>query len=172
VFDSTVTISTWFFILLLLAAGYAVIMSALIPSVRWFFRRRLNKAVDKLNTSLQIKVRPFQRTKRQVLIDQLMFDQDILASTDGLVSKPGYGTAVEAVVNQLPFVFTSRGNFPDEAVIIDWLQRKGRCQHISQHAWSAGEFGNHLQQLSEQPKKPEVVADGATVAAEIIRDYL
>ncbi|MDD9890546.1 MAG: 1-acyl-sn-glycerol-3-phosphate acyltransferase [Gammaproteobacteria bacterium] len=78
-FSSTTTIPSWFFVLLLLITIYAVVMSALIPSVRWYFRRRLNKAVDKLNTSLQIKVRPFQRTKRQVLIDQLLFDQDILA---------------------------------------------------------------------------------------------
>lgn len=51
----------------------------LFPGVRWFIRRRLNRAVDKLNSSLQIKIRPLQRTKRQVLIDQLMFDQEIIA---------------------------------------------------------------------------------------------
>ncbi len=78
-FTSSVSLPTWFFIILLLAASYAVIMSVLFPSVRWFFRRRLNKAVDKLNTNLQIKVRPLQQTKRQVLIDQLMFDQEIIA---------------------------------------------------------------------------------------------
>ena len=59
-------------------------MSVLFPSVRWYLRRRLNKAVDKLNASLQIKVRPLQRTKRQVLIDQLMFDQEIIALIEEL----------------------------------------------------------------------------------------
>ena len=54
-------------------------MSVLFPSVRWFFRRRLNRAVDKLNTRLHIAIRPLQSTKRQVLIDQLIFDQDILS---------------------------------------------------------------------------------------------
>lgn len=63
----------------MLAAGYAVVMSVLFPSVRWFFRRRLNRAVDRLNSSLQIEIRPLQSTKRQVLIDQLIFDQDILS---------------------------------------------------------------------------------------------
>jgi len=47
--------------------------------VRWFFRRRLNRAVDKLNARLHIAIRPLQSTKRQVLIDQLIFDQDILS---------------------------------------------------------------------------------------------
>jgi glycerol-3-phosphate O-acyltransferase len=54
-------------------------MSVLFPSVRWYLRRRLNRTVDKLNSSLQIKIRPLQRSKRQILIDQLIFDREILA---------------------------------------------------------------------------------------------
>jgi glycerol-3-phosphate O-acyltransferase len=79
VFTSSVSLPVWIFILLLLAAGYAVVVSVLFPSVRWFLRRRLNKAVDKLNASLQIEIRPLQQTRRQVLIDQLMFDPEIIA---------------------------------------------------------------------------------------------
>jgi glycerol-3-phosphate O-acyltransferase len=79
VLTSSVSVPAWIFILLLLAAGYAAVMSVLFPSVRWFLRRRLNRAVDKLNASLRIEIRPLQRTKRQVLIDQLMFDREIIA---------------------------------------------------------------------------------------------
>ena len=78
-FDSSVSIPTLFFFFLILAAGYALVMSVFFPSVRWFFRRRLNRAVNKLNTTLHIAIRPLQSTKRQVLIDQLIFDQDILS---------------------------------------------------------------------------------------------
>ncbi|MCH7815625.1 MAG: 1-acyl-sn-glycerol-3-phosphate acyltransferase [Proteobacteria bacterium] len=78
-FSSSVSLPTWFFIVLLLVAGYAVVSSVLFPTARWYVRRRLNKAVDKLNASLQIKIRPLQQTKRQVLIDQLMFDQEVIA---------------------------------------------------------------------------------------------
>ena len=75
---SSVTLPLWSFILLLIAAVYAVLVSVLFPGVRWFIRRRLNKALDRLNANLQIKIRPFQRTKRQILIEQLMFDQQVL----------------------------------------------------------------------------------------------
>jgi len=75
---STVTLPSWIFLLLLLAASYAIVMSVLFPSVRWYLRRRLNRTVDKLNSSLQIKIRPLQRSKRQILIDQLMFDREII----------------------------------------------------------------------------------------------
>ena len=78
-FTSSISLPTWFFLILLLVASYAVVVSVLFPSVRWYLRRRLNRAVDKLNASLQIKIRPLQRTKRQVLIDQLMFDQEVIA---------------------------------------------------------------------------------------------
>ncbi|MCH1601026.1 MAG: hypothetical protein L7S70_11720, partial [Pseudomonadales bacterium] len=78
-FSTSVTLPTWIFLLMLVASLYAAVMSILFPGVRWYLSRRLNKAVQKLNTNLQIKIRPLQQTKRQVLIDQLMFDQDILA---------------------------------------------------------------------------------------------
>lgn len=75
---ATVNVPTWLFLLLLLATAYSVVMSILYPGMRWFLRRRLNRAVDKLNSSLRIKIKPLQRTKREVLIDQLIFDQEIL----------------------------------------------------------------------------------------------
>jgi glycerol-3-phosphate O-acyltransferase len=79
VFSSSVSLPTWVFILLLVAASYAVVVSILFPGVRWFLRRRVNRLVDKLNTSLLIKIRPLQQTKRQVLIDRLMFDSEVVA---------------------------------------------------------------------------------------------
>ncbi|MDA1369625.1 MAG: 1-acyl-sn-glycerol-3-phosphate acyltransferase [Proteobacteria bacterium] len=86
-FESYISIPTWVFLLLLAVATYAAVMSVLFPSVRWYLRRRLNTAVDKLNASLQIKVKPLQRTKRQVLIDQLMFDQEIIALIEQLAQQ-------------------------------------------------------------------------------------
>jgi glycerol-3-phosphate O-acyltransferase len=81
-FEQTVSVPGWLYLLLLLAAAYAVIVSILFPSVRWFVQRRLNRAVAKLNTSLSIKIKPFQQTKRQVLIDQLVFDPEVVAVID------------------------------------------------------------------------------------------
>ncbi|MDP3517389.1 MAG: 1-acyl-sn-glycerol-3-phosphate acyltransferase [Pseudohongiella sp.] len=86
-FDSTITLPVWFFILLLVAATYAILMSVLFPSVRWYVRRRLNRAVDRLNTNLQIRIRPLQRTRRQVLIDQLMFDQEVIAMIEQMAQQ-------------------------------------------------------------------------------------
>ena len=55
-----------------------LINKLLIPSVRWFFRKKLNKAINELNQRLNIKLRPFQLTKRQVLLDRLVHDSQVL----------------------------------------------------------------------------------------------
>lgn len=69
-----ITISIWLFVLLVVIAVTAVLDRVLIPSTRWFLRRRINRVIDEIGTRLDIEIRPFQLTKRQVLIDRLAFD--------------------------------------------------------------------------------------------------
>ena len=69
-----ITISFWVFLLLLAIALVAILDRVLIPSTRWFLRRRINRVIDEIGTRLDIEIRPFQLTKRQVLIDRLAFD--------------------------------------------------------------------------------------------------
>ena len=78
--SASVTISTWFFLLLAVLAILAVLDRILIPSTRWFLRRRINRVIDEIGTRLSIKLRPFQLTKRQVLIDRLVYDPQVLAA--------------------------------------------------------------------------------------------
>ncbi len=73
-----ISISIWFFILLLIIAGLAVLDRILIPSSRWFVRRRINRVIDEIGTRLNIEIRPFQLTKRQVLIDRLVYDPKVV----------------------------------------------------------------------------------------------
>jgi glycerol-3-phosphate O-acyltransferase len=72
----------WLLVILIIATTYAVIGSLLFPGTRWYVRRRLNRSIEKLNSRLQIKIRPFQRTRRQVLIDRLIFDSEVVESIE------------------------------------------------------------------------------------------
>jgi len=76
--SSQITISTWLFVLLAVIAIAAVLDRILIPSTRWFLRRRINRVIDEIGTRLDIQIRPFQLTKRQVLIDRLAYDPAIV----------------------------------------------------------------------------------------------
>lgn len=78
--NGTITISIWLFILLVGVFLLAVLDRILIPSTRWFLRRRINRVLDDIGTRLSIEIRPFQLTKRQVLIDRLAYDPKVLSA--------------------------------------------------------------------------------------------
>ena len=60
---------------------WAILDRLLFPSLRWLFRRRVNRVIDELNTHLlRLQIHPFQRTKRQVLIDRLTYDPQVMES--------------------------------------------------------------------------------------------
>lgn len=71
---TNVTLPLWLVLLLGLLAAWATLDRLLMPSVRWFVRRSTNRLLDEINARLRIAIPPFQRTKRQVLIDRLMYD--------------------------------------------------------------------------------------------------
>ena len=73
-----ITLSLWLFFLLVLIAAIAILDRILIPSTRWFLRRRINRVIDEIGTRLDIEIRPFQLTKRQILIDRLAYDPSVL----------------------------------------------------------------------------------------------
>jgi glycerol-3-phosphate O-acyltransferase len=64
--------------LLIIITIWAALERILIPSTRWFLRRRINRVIDEISTRLDIEIRPFQLTKRQVLIDRLIYDPKLI----------------------------------------------------------------------------------------------
>jgi glycerol-3-phosphate O-acyltransferase len=79
---SDVTLPLWVFIVIGVLAGLAFLDRMLIPSVRWALRRRANKAIGELNTRLRLQIKPFKLTKRQVLMDRLVYDPEVLHAVD------------------------------------------------------------------------------------------
>jgi glycerol-3-phosphate O-acyltransferase len=75
---NSITMPAWVFIILLLFAGVMVLDRLLMPSLRWMLRRRVKKVMDEVSSRLHIAIRPFQLTRRQGLIDQLVFDDQVI----------------------------------------------------------------------------------------------
>ncbi|MEK7735418.1 MAG: glycerol-3-phosphate acyltransferase, partial [Pseudomonadota bacterium] len=73
-----VTLPLWLFLLILVLAAWATLARLLVPGVRWWLRRRINRVIDEVNTRLDISIRPFQLTKRAVLIDRLVYDPKVI----------------------------------------------------------------------------------------------
>jgi len=76
------TLPLWIVVVLAALAIIAVLDRLLVPSVRWALRRRANRAIDKMNTRLSMQIQPFKLTKRQVLIDQLVYDPEVLYAVE------------------------------------------------------------------------------------------
>ena len=76
--ESTITLPIWLFLLLLATAVLLILERVLLPGFRWYLRRRLNRVIEEVNTRLDIEIRPFQLTRKQVLVDQLVFDEKVV----------------------------------------------------------------------------------------------
>lgn len=73
-----ISIPLWFLVLLVAFAVWSLLDRVLFPGFRWVLRKRVNRVIDEINTRLDIEIRPFQLTKRQVLIDRLAYDPKVL----------------------------------------------------------------------------------------------
>jgi glycerol-3-phosphate O-acyltransferase len=80
--NSHVELPLWLLLVLLLLAGWAALDRLLVPGVRWYLRRRVNRVIDELNTRLKIRIQPFQRTRRQVLVDRLLYDPQVVQAVE------------------------------------------------------------------------------------------
>ena len=66
---------------LTLIVGFAAVTFAshfLFPSVRWFFRKRAERAVAELNKRLKRPIEPFKLMKRQDQVIRLVYDPQVM----------------------------------------------------------------------------------------------
>ena len=84
-----VTLPLWLFLLLAALSAWALLDRLLVPGVRWFLRQRANRVIEEVNARLRLEIRPFQRTKRQVLVDRLMYDPKVLETAEAYSREQG-----------------------------------------------------------------------------------
>ena len=63
-----------------------------------------------------------------------------LASVDVVMTKPGYGTILEAVALGLPVIYVRRYNFADEAPLVKYLHDYGRGHELSRGDFASGNW--------------------------------
>lgn len=90
---------------------------------------------------------------------------DMLASVDALVTKPGYGSFVEAARAGVPVLYLPRPDWPESVYLVDWLRRHARAGEMSEAALHAGDLGPLLRALWDAPAPVAPVCDGAEAAA-------
>ena len=73
----TIDMPLWALLLLIAFAGVTFASHFLFPSVRWFFRRRMERAVARLNERLDRPIEPFKLARRYDMIQRLIYDPEI-----------------------------------------------------------------------------------------------
>lgn len=76
---------------------------------------------------------------------------DLLASVDAVVTKPGYGTFVEAACSGIPILYLQRPDWPETAPFAVWLATHARSQEITRTQLWHGDFVEDLRRLWQSP---------------------
>lgn len=100
--------------------------------------------------------------------------KELLASVDIIMTKPGYGTVVEAVTLRTPLVYVRRYNFADEQPLVDFLHRHGRGVELSRDDFTEGRWRTALDTAVALPMPPSSPppATGASDAAAWLATFL
>jgi hypothetical protein len=97
---------------------------------------------------------------------------DLLASVDVLLTKPGYGSFVEAACGGLAVAYLRRERWPEEAALLEWLRDHARCMEVGEPALHRGDFRPALRMCLDAPRPPPVRPAGVAQAAGRLADLL
>lgn len=95
--------------------------------------------------------------------------EDLVAASDVVMTKPGYGIIGECISTGTGLVYTPRGPFREYDVLVDALPRLVRSAFISHDDLFAGRWRAALEATLAQPAPPErMEPTGAEVAADLV----
>lgn len=93
---------------------------------------------------------------------------ELLAASDALVTKPGYGSFAEAACHGVPVLYAPRVYWPEEPALIDWLEQVAVSHPIPRDELVRGDIGNFLKALWSITPRPPVEPTGNDEAADLI----
>ena len=96
--------------------------------------------------------------------DDLDFS-DLLASVDAVVTKPGYGTFVEAACSGIPILYLQRDDWPETPCFAAWLAMHARAEVLTRQRLMSGGFTDALNRLWQAPAPAVPLAGGGAEAA-------
>jgi hypothetical protein len=97
---------------------------------------------------------------------------DVLASSDAVLTKPGYGTYTEAVCNGVPVLTIERQDWPETVFLNNWVAQHGHLEVMTAEQFHSGQFARPLARLLDMPgvsvPEPAGIAQAAALLADSI----
>jgi hypothetical protein len=108
-----------------------------------------------------------------IILETLQMNfSDLLASSDLLVCKPGYGSFVEAASSGVPVLYVNRPDWPEAPALVEWLQQNGLCREVARDALEQGKIADVLEEIWNAPSPEPVIPEGARQVAEWLAEKL
>lgn len=124
--------------------------------------------LERLEDFLFLSVPPLGWPGRRNLhtVDRTRFPfSDVLASSDVVLTKPGFGIVSEVVATGKPVVYALREQWPESAVLEEALRRHARAVPITLDALYRGDLAGALHAALIAPAPREVIAGGGDLMA-------
>ncbi len=123
--NATVALPLWLLFVVLALAAWTAYDKLLIPALRWFVAGRANVVLEEVSSRLRIGVRPFQRTRRQILIHRLLGDPKVQTAVEQYAAQkkvplPVVLATVESYAREIVPAFNAYVYFR----ISNWIGRK------------------------------------------------
>lgn len=93
---------------------------------------------------------------------------DLLASSDTLITKVGYGSFVEATAHAVPVLYLDRPDWPETPYLAEWLLQNGTAVAMEEACLFSDQLGVVLGALWQLPRKSAIEASGAEQAAGLL----
>jgi L-arabinokinase len=90
---------------------------------------------------------------------------DALASSDAVISKPGFGILSDCVVNQKPLIYADRSDFLEYAILESAIKKYLKNVHIPSADLYRGDLSENLSRIWNSPNPSETIGRGGDVAA-------
>ncbi len=125
----TVELPLWLVVLVLVLAAIAALDRVLAPSVRWFFRRRMERVVARLNERLERPIAPFKLAQRHDMILRLVYDPQVMQAVAEHAAETGVPPNVamqeaRAYAGEIVPAFSATMYFGFAVQMARWLTRK------------------------------------------------
>ncbi|MEE9335351.1 MAG: 1-acyl-sn-glycerol-3-phosphate acyltransferase [Granulosicoccaceae bacterium] len=87
--NATIELPLWLGIALIALTGLWLWQHFILPSARWYMRRRANRVIHEVNERLALRLPSFKLTRREVLIDRLAWHPRVLEQVDSMAAEKG-----------------------------------------------------------------------------------
>lgn len=94
--------------------------------------------------------------------------QDIMASSDMAMIKPGYGMVSEALVNNVPIIYPPRKDFAEYFTFLKEFEQSGGTELISRDDFESGNWNDALRKAADTKYKKTYASNGAKECKQII----